>query len=176
MCNTHYLRTKRHGDAGFRLKAANGEVSSKRCLVSGCETTAKAKGYCGMHFQRVHRHGDPLLGAKRPKPTPEELKARKAREQKRYQQTPHGKMRSRFNVHQMRTRTAKVQKGIPKEVFQRLWDTPACALCGSPFLADAEKSIDHKKPLSRGGDNGIENLQLAHLGCNQRKSNTFVCA
>ena len=29
------------------------------CSIEGCETTAKYKGLCGMHYKRQWRHGDP---------------------------------------------------------------------------------------------------------------------
>ena len=40
-----------------------------------------------------------------------------------------------------------------------------CAYC----RADVRLSLDHKTPLSRGGSNGIENLQWLCISCNSRK-------
>lgn len=40
----------------------------------------------------------------------------------------------------------------------------SCAYCG-----DAVKEIDHKLPLSKGGDHSIENLQMLCLDCNRSK-------
>jgi 5-methylcytosine-specific restriction endonuclease McrA len=175
MCNAHYLRVMRHGDPHFRIKAGNREVCAHRCLVDGCDAQAKAEGYCGKHFARFKRTGDPLRTRRLIIENEEQRKASKARAQRRYRQTPYGKLRTRYNVSKMRT-MAKAQIGIPKEDFERLWATPLCALCGDPFANDDEKSLDHKRPLARGGDNSFANLQLAHLTCNQRKSSNFVCA
>lgn len=44
-----------------------------------------------------------------------------------------------------------------------------CALCGKP-VKFKELTIDHKVPLSKGGSNGMENLQLTCKGCNSTKS------
>lgn len=50
-----------------------------------------------------------------------------------------------------------------------------CYLCGKPVNFDAKPpdyyspSIDHFIPLSKGGTNDIDNLFLAHLGCNLNK-------
>lgn len=32
----------------------------KNCSVEGCENAAIKRGWCGMHYQRWHRYGDPL--------------------------------------------------------------------------------------------------------------------
>ncbi len=43
-----------------------------------------------------------------------------------------------------------------------------CGICGSEVVRE-EASIDHIYPLSRGGSHTWDNIQLAHLSCNQRK-------
>ena len=32
----------------------------KSCSVTGCDKKSRTKGYCGKHYARWHRHGDPL--------------------------------------------------------------------------------------------------------------------
>ena len=56
-----------------------------------------------------------------------------------------------------------------------------CALCGKPvdmtlkFPHPLSKSIDHIIPVSRGGHpSDINNLQLAHLCCNNEKSSKMI--
>lgn len=64
------------------------------------------------------------------------------------------KMRNRFN---------KMRKSSYKLVASR--DGEFCAKCGS-----VEKlTVDHITPLSRGGDNSLENLQILCLVCNSKK-------
>lgn len=45
-----------------------------------------------------------------------------------------------------------------------------CALCGKP-VKFKRITIDHKIPLSRGGNNDVSNLQIACYQCNMSKSN-----
>lgn len=55
-----------------------------------------------------------------------------------------------------------------------LWDKAAyriCGICKKPIPTMAEATVDHKIPLSRGGSNRMDNLQLAHEECNQQKGN-----
>ena len=62
-----------------------------------------------------------------------------------------------------------------------------CAICGKPtdkedyyiteqgyFIAgESYPSIDHIKPLAKGGTHQIDNLQLAHRSCNAKKSDKY---
>lgn len=45
-----------------------------------------------------------------------------------------------------------------------------CAICGKPVKFD-KLTIDHKTPLSKGGTDEIDNLQLSCWMCNQFKGN-----
>lgn len=45
-----------------------------------------------------------------------------------------------------------------------------CAICGKP-LQLREVSLDHHIPLSRGGVDDINNLEITHESCNRIKSN-----
>lgn len=45
-----------------------------------------------------------------------------------------------------------------------------CALCGNP-ITEAEATIDHIRPLSRGGEDIAQNMQLTHRDCNSLKGN-----
>jgi len=40
-------------------------VSIKQCAADGCNKRKSAKGFCGAHYQRLVRHGDPLGGSHR---------------------------------------------------------------------------------------------------------------
>jgi 5-methylcytosine-specific restriction endonuclease McrA len=62
-------------------------------------------------------------------------------------------------------------------------DGPGCALCGGDIIMglpsgpkgdDRGPSIDHIIPKSLGGSDDLENLQMAHWGCNRKKGNRVV--
>jgi 5-methylcytosine-specific restriction endonuclease McrA len=44
-----------------------------------------------------------------------------------------------------------------------------CAICDKPFLSMKDVTFDHIIPISKGGDDLLENFQLAHFKCNQSK-------
>jgi 5-methylcytosine-specific restriction endonuclease McrA len=44
-----------------------------------------------------------------------------------------------------------------------------CPACGVPFSQELKFTIDHVKPLSRGGKHSIENIQLLCKSCNCKK-------
>lgn len=76
----------------------------------------------------------------------------------------------------MRARGARVrQTGLyaDRDVFIR--DNWTCHLCGEAIDADLPRTdlmgatIDHVVPLSRGGDDSLENVKAAHFSCNVRK-------
>lgn len=45
-----------------------------------------------------------------------------------------------------------------------------CALCKIPFNSMKEITFDHIIPMSRGGIDELDNLQLVHLHCNHAKA------
>lgn len=47
-------------------------------------------------------------------------------------------------------------------------DGPNCGICGTKLTG--EQSIDHIIPISKGGTEAFDNLQLAHPKCNFSKS------
>lgn len=46
-----------------------------------------------------------------------------------------------------------------------------CGICGKPITDMKDCTIDHIRPLSKGGMSTIENCQLAHSRCNLLKGN-----
>lgn len=55
-----------------------------------------------------------------------------------------------------------------------------CGICGEavdPSLRYPDPksaSVDHIKPLNKGGEDTRNNVQLAHLGCNAAKGDKYV--
>lgn len=59
-------------------------------------------------------------------------------------------------------------RGKKKKLFDK--QRGICALCGEDMLY-SDCNLDHKVPKSKGGHDGIKNLQATHRGCNSIKSN-----
>jgi 5-methylcytosine-specific restriction endonuclease McrA len=47
----------------------------------------------------------------------------------------------------------------------------SCWLCSLPIAYGDVLSIDHVRPLSKGGSNKIHNLRLSHERCNRKRGN-----
>lgn len=71
------------------------------------------------------------------------------------------------------TKTTQIEPIERIKVYVR--DEWTCALCGEGvdvklnFPDPLSPSLDHIIPLARGGSHTYNNVQLAHLGCNQQK-------
>ena len=37
-------------------------MPNRTCSIEGCDSKVKARGWCGKHYHRFQRHGDPLRG------------------------------------------------------------------------------------------------------------------
>lgn len=80
------------------------------------------------------------------------------------------------NCHRTRARRGggKYEPVKPKAVFER--DGWICGICSKPvdknvkFPDRRSASLDHIVPLVKGGDHSYENVQCAHLNCNQSKA------
>lgn len=66
---------------------------------------------------------------------------------------------------------------ISLKIIQKLYEdnikkygTLTCILCNKPIFF-GEDSLEHKNPISRGGNNDYSNLGIAHLMCNIKKRN-----
>lgn len=83
--------------------------------------------------------------------------------------------------HRRRARKRKaqsVERVVAEEVFER--DGWSCGICGEAVEPNCEwpdplsPSLDHIVPLSKGGAHSLENVQLAHLGCNVSKGDRLA--
>jgi 5-methylcytosine-specific restriction endonuclease McrA len=166
----------KYGDPLKRMVSPKGFSQGKTCCMVGCVTPTKKlifvelKFYCKAHYTRLRKYGDPHFIMKPRRVPKEEKKQRRADACRRYNKTPHGRMRLQFN--KAKVRAAKYGcdsvTGIPQEVFIALHSRTHCAICGQ-FMPENDRTLDHIVALSEGGANSPNNLQTVHLVCNCRK-------
>ncbi len=150
----------------------NGLFTKRACVVDGCDRFAyEGSEYCNTHKQRFLRYGDVNFRKKlaNGEQTPERKREVYRGIWRRYRAKPHGKLRSAFHGASRRLHSGRSAK-VTKHEFSELWNSSTCGICGLP-VDDADKTIDHIIPLSRGGTNECSNLQIAHSRCNKRKGN-----
>lgn len=97
--------------------------------------------------------------------------------------------RDRFSTHGLKPNRSRcdscaTRRGLRK-LYKEFYSSPkskvdGCALCGEAVDRSLEwphplsKSVDHIVPISKGGTDDIENLQLAHLRCNISKHDRLL--
>jgi hypothetical protein len=64
-CRMHYARWRYNGNLG--TPGRKNFPAPGECTVEGCSAVPKAKGLCELHWNRWYRHGDPEVGAFRPR-------------------------------------------------------------------------------------------------------------
>jgi len=58
-----------------------------------------------------------------------------------------------------------------KQLLRR--DGAVCQLCLEPFEKVSEATLDHIQPVSKGGQDKIQNLRLVHEFCNRQRGAGF---
>ncbi len=65
---------------------------------------------------------------------------------------------------------AKTRRFIMSQLINK--NGAICAICGRQIDNMKDCTIDHIIPISKGGRTTVENCQLAHFACNQKKGNS----
>lgn len=134
------------------MRAFNRDNCGKQCCVNDCSRPVRARGMCSMHWRRwaraTGREKNPVWDDRR---------------------------RSNYEIRRARKKSnGRVEDFQNVDVYER--DNWICGVCGlkvDPCLRwpdPMSASLDHIIPLSRGGSHTLDNVQLAHLVCNERKS------
>lgn len=178
-CSMHYYRDLRHGDPLYVY--VHEPKPKKRCAVVDCHVDAYCKGYCSDHYTRLRNHGDP--NHKYPYEWVDGLRTCPACSRKVSADEwsgPYCKtcwadyQNARGHERRARLRKGSIGRRFTRtEVFKR--DGWVCQICGQDihpatnYPDPLSASLDHVKPLSRGGAHSFSNCQASHLVCNLRK-------
>lgn len=104
-------------------------------------------------------------------------KRRKDREERKYQLELDRQIKElerECAKHKIKRR--RILPHIVQKVYERNiknYGTLTCYLCGCPVRM-GDEAIEHKIPVSRGGSNDIDNLDIAHTRCNSKKNTKTV--
>ena len=128
--------------------------SGKTCTIGRCSRPLQARGMCSMHYKRW------------------------GRAEGRWKVEPWSDRR-RANYHKRRALKRQLPADDISHEFVYERDGWVCGICNEPvdkklvWPDPRSKSLDHVKPLSKGGHHVLSNVQLAHLECNVRKGDEF---
>ncbi len=161
LCRSHYMRAYYSRRMTGRSNLRNQGLV---CSVSGCLRDAKAKGLCGLHYQR-QRLGIPLdisfgfstLSPYAPDFSAAPVKLTDLQIGQRYRS--------------LCLKTGPADDFVSFEVFKAFWEMlqvafdGRCAYCGGVGVL----SVDHIVPISKNGTNKLSNLAPVCFPCNTRK-------
>lgn len=122
------------------------------CTSPGCDRDRYAQGLCVKHYKRKRRAD----GTWKPSPADDWRNP-----------TRMARLAARRAV--TRGATGPVERFTVDDLLER--DGYDCGICGTPILREPyphpkSPSVDHIKPLSKGGSHTLTNARAAHLRCN----------
>lgn len=103
---------------------------------------------------------------------------RMAQSNRAYRLANPDRVRAKNNARRARMLGAFVEMVDPEVLWVRCGGV--CGICGEPIDRDLpwphpqSKTLDHIRPLARGGEHSYANSQLAHAICNSRKNDSLV--
>jgi len=140
----------------------------KTCSIDGCTNKHVAKGLCQKHYNATRY----FTKAGRD---------RRTKQGRKYFATAKGKEALKKGSQKRRATKAGasiVENFTHKEIFNR--DGYTCCVCGMPIDVNLKSpdmlsiSLEHKIPLSKGGNHSLENCGSSHLLCNLRKNSKLI--
>jgi hypothetical protein len=72
------------------------------------------------------------------------------------------------------SRKKNIRNKASKKVRLLIRDGNCCHVCKLPFTDNRPPTFDHVIELRQGGKGAIDNLKLAHLSCNNMRSNNHA--
>lgn len=194
-CSIHILRADRFPDSGepwipWALTPRSGvQRRAEHCIWPGCAEVSECRDFCYRHYGRAWTVGDYeapwALWVQQCFVCGVEFCPLKMRRKTNAYCSSSCRSRAKWILHQDRERERNRNRyhlqraaGVGEVVTTRALrdrDGDACYLCGIDIdfalqWPNAESpSLDHIRPISRGGAHSMKNTALTHLRCNVRK-------
>ena len=175
-CNTHGLRYKRYGDV-HALQKVRSYSESDECLAKSCSLRPRINGYCTTHWARVKSNGSSEVvrkpsswaGVRCSEPDCDEQAQSKGWCRPHYIQNNMANFVGYTRKRRAIKRAAQVIDYQAQQVVDRMayWGNK-CWMCGGSF-----ESVDHVKPLSKGGADCPANFRPACKSCNSSKKDRW---
>lgn len=188
MCGKHYQRTMRHGDPN-KITATRHDprpdLIGKYCVKCGQYQWHSEYGFASRGaLQREGTCKSCVRESQRSNPKKYQRNLAWDKQQRENSTAWAASRRvKQGNVrHARRTLIAGTRSEYVDSAAVFARDANECQLCGEPidmtarFPHPLSPSIDHAKPISRGGTHTYENVQAAHLRCNMSKGNREVAS
>lgn len=174
-CAKHHDRWKNNGDPLKVQKVSS--YDGAECAVSNCNEMAYSSGYCRLHYVRFRQHGDPsitLHAVYRGQKCSEKDCAKVARSLgmclSHYKESYPEIFRNISRRRRAKIRSAPSVSFTVEDLLLKVayWGDK-CWMCGGKY-----ESIDHVKPLSKGGSHFLSNLRPACSSCNSKKRSKWT--
>lgn len=173
LCNRHYLKWLKYGDpvAGATVERAPGRL----CAMPECGKPYLARGYCRYHYDITCAERRSAQSKAWKHANADRVRARNLI---RYNSDPAYRELVKDRARRRRQVAPTGRKARRLRIAAR--DSWLCALCGRPVDPELRwpdplsASLDHVVPVSRGGSDEDDNVQLAHQRCNNRKYNKLL--
>lgn len=183
LCSNHYKQRQKYGKPGSTLNNRDGV-----CSVEGCENKIHALRLCLIHYQKTRKYGNPLTVKNLPHTDicidcGKEIKSSSLGRCRNcyysFKVSTDEVYKHKMNARNHRRRSAKLsvvsEKYTKESVIEKT--NGVCHICGEKidFSLKAPNrlsfSIDHVIPLTKGGNDTLDNVLPAHRACNSAKSN-----
>lgn len=192
-CYKHYYGGLKNGTVE---KIVHKVKEEEVCKANGCGKKPKSKGYCRNHYSLYLKYGVPeKVGEERKKNSslkgqPCKHCGQKPITKRDFCDTCYRKYMKQtsptyYAMHKRnRMRRKNYKDSVISEPYskQQVWDKSSgvCGICGLNIPENAESksplffTVDHIVPLSKGGNDVLDNLQAAHFLCNCTKQDLVL--
>ena len=189
-CEPHLERVKLYGvdavTADIRNVLTQAYAPGTVCSLDGCERPVETRGWCGPHYKRWWKHGDPTVVKSKKVTIGDGYKSCSLCDRVLPLDDFFRNSAALYGVCHYCKDCMTERRGKSKFITVaalRERDGDECYLCGRVMSFQTYKignynprraSIEHVIPRARGGEHVLSNVKLACLRCNIRKNDNLL--